>query len=80
MRLRLGECNGVEESAGRQFADFGRYHAWNAHALCFRRLPLQAKTRLDTHHKNVDAVVGYYKDIMVKVGALVNARLAWGAA
>jgi len=27
----------------------------------------KAKVRLDTHHKNVDAVIGYYKDIMIKI-------------
>lgn len=28
---------------------------------------MQAKTRLETHHANVNAVLGYYKDITVKV-------------
>ena len=35
-----------------------------------QRIPptcVQAKTRLHTHHSNVDAVVNYYKDIMVNV-------------
>lgn len=27
----------------------------------------KAKTRLQTHHSNVDAVVGYYKNIMVQI-------------
>lgn len=25
------------------------------------------RNRLDTHHKNVEAVIGYYKDILVEV-------------
>jgi hypothetical protein len=29
---------------------------------------LQAVTRLQTHFSNVDAVIGYYKDVMVTVG------------
>lgn len=28
------------------------------------------RNRLDTHHKNVEAVIGYYKDILVEVSAL----------
>ena len=29
------------------------------------------RNRLETHHKNVAAVVGYYRDMLVEVGARV---------
>ncbi len=36
-------------------------------AVCRPRPAPQAKTRLHTHHSNVDAVLGYYQDKTVKV-------------
>lgn len=33
-----------------------------------RILPVQCRVRVATHNANVDAVVGYYKDVLVKVG------------
>ncbi len=34
----------------------------------------QARVRLDTHNSNVAATIGYYKDIMVKVGRGAKGR------
>ena len=34
------------------------------------------RNRLDTHHKNVAAVVGYYKDMLVEVGPLGITKLS----
>lgn len=31
----------------------------------------KVKTRLQSHHSNVDAVLGYYHDVLVEVGATV---------
>jgi hypothetical protein len=62
--------------------EYGRHVATEALALllaallhcCVLRLGLQCKTRLETHFKNVDSVIGYYRDCLCEVSMAASQR------